>query len=593
MSSTSSRDQSNTSATESLARRYRHLFVLPSASRLLIYGGLAALAIALVSRGTAGLPSFILAYAVFVLASTAIASALRIADGRTIANVRRVSALLLGGEILWLVFGAIGVAYARFVGSSAPVTNALVFGAFICAGFEFLIIYGAFTKNSILSLALSALFPAVVLYLIRYDEIASRPDFIPFLSGAAAFAVIAAFPHFLRRGRTSRGYDSLTLFQAFMKTWTAGYADELETIIADHSEKATVATKVFRFRSASGDIFLVLPGVHPGPFHPVGSYDLPGVVARELKDMGPVLTMHKPGGHEHNLATRADTLEYAGEVKRLAKSITSKPGSALLKGPLSAQIGKAKAGAVSFSNDAILTVSFAPLGSDDLDTKVETDLARTAAEAGLDLSVVDAHNSIDHVLETPVTDDPGWMALFAELKAAPTRQFDVAYAHSSELGFKGGRDITENGIGMLMIRSGEVKSVLILADANNSVPSLRDEVTRALASAGYELLELCTSDSHNLAARGATVERGYEALGEATPTASIADLAVNLAKMAEPRLSRADLGVAHSKAEVRVFGSKALNEFAVMTQDSSAFARRYLRFASTAVGVLFLLSAVL
>ena len=546
-----------------------------------------------ISRGTAGIISFIPAFAAFVLSAVAIPNALKLADKKTIANVRRVSALLLAGELLWLILVAAGALYAWVAGSPSPAANALVAGAFICAGLEFLIVNGAFTRNVGLSLGLAAIHPAATFLVVGFNQLVGGLNLTTVALGAVAFAIIVGFPLSLRRTRTSLGYDSLTLFQAFMKTWTAGHADELEGIIADHSERATVTTKVMRFRSTPGDFFLVLPGVHPGPFHPVGSYDLPGVIARELKDMGPVMTLHKPGGHEHNLATRADAVEYAAGVKELARSIVPTAAKGVMRGPISATVGKAKASAITFSEDALLTISFAPLGSDDLDISVETELARIAAEVGLDVSVVDAHNSIDQGLEAPVTDDPGWKRLLAETKGAQRGRLSIAFAHSSELSFKGGQDITENGVGLLMLHSGGPKSVLVLADANNAVPTLRGEVSRALSSAGYGLVEFCTSDSHNLAARGLTVERGYEALGEATPVESIADLTVKLARLAEPRLSQAEYGSAQAKTEVRVFGSRALDEFAAVTQRSSRFSRRYFAFAVTAVAALLLLSLAL
>jgi putative membrane protein len=564
--------------------------VLPSALQLFIYGAFASLGLVLVSKGTSGVVSFVPVFAVFVLSATAISSALHVTDRKTIANVRRVSALLVAGEVLLLAIGAAGAVYAWAGGSPDSVTSALVYGAFVCAGLEFLVVYGAFTGNAMLSLGLAALHPVATLLTIRFNEIAASPEPIPAVLGAVSLAIIVGFPLSLRRTKTSRGHDSLRLFRAFMKTWTAGYADELEGIIADHSEETEVTTKVLRFRSETGDFFLVLPGVHPGPFHPVGSYDLPGVVSRELREMGPVMTLHKPGGHEHNLATRADTAKYATEVRELAQSIVPSASKALVRGPTSARVDKAKASATAFSEDMLLTISFAPLGSDDFDASVQTELARTAAESGFDLSVVDAHNSIDHDLEVLVTDHPGWKQLFAEARNAQPGRFRVAYAHSKEVGFKGGRDVTENGIGLFMIQSGGSKSVLILADANNAVPALREEVSGALDSAGYSLIEFCTSDSHNLAARGLTVQRGYEALGEATPVRSIADLAVDLARLAEPRLSEAEYGSAQSRTKVRVFGSRALNEFAEITQASSKFSWTYFRVATFAVAALLLLS---
>ncbi len=594
MSSTSSTEQSpeTRSATEALASRYRHLFVLPSGKSLVLCGGVASLLLALLSRGASGALAFISSFLLFVLSGAAISSALQVVDRGTIATFRRAEALLLGGDVLWLLVVAVGAFYSLAAGSVNPLTNALLFGAFAAAGFDFLVINGAFERNALLSLVLALLQPTSTLLAIRLPELQGHFDLVAVSSGVVALGLIVAFPLLLKTRHTSLGHDALGLFQAFMKTWTAGRPDELEGIIADHSEEVEVTTKVLRLRTKTGDVFLVLPGVHPGPFHPIGSYDLPGVVSRAFRGLGPVMTLHRPGGHERNLATRAETAKYALSVRDLARSISPDGEQAFIRGPMLARVGKANVSATIFGNDIITTISFAPLGSDDIDTRVETELSRPASEAGLNLSVVDAHNSINPILETPATEDPAWKELFRKAREEKAENFDVAYSHSSEIGFTGRGDLTENGMGLLMIQAGGTKSILLLADANNSVPTLREQVSVALSSAGYELVEFCTSDSHNLAARGLTVERGYEALGEATPPPMIAEATVKMAKVAETRLSPAEFGSATMKSSVKVFGAKALSEFAAITQSSSRFSRNYFRFALVAVAVL-LVSSVL
>jgi len=290
------------------------------------------------------------------------------------------------------------------------------------------------------------------------------------------------------------------------------------------------------------------------------------------------------------LATRKETTEYVQKVKELASSMASSQDRDVLRGPLHSRIGNASVSACAFAKDLIVTMSFAPLGSDDIDTKVEDDLSEPAAASGFDLSVVDAHNSIDPQLQSPVTGDPGWKALFDETKEAPPSSFDAAYCHSSEIGFAGRGDLTENGIGLLLIRVGSTKSVLVLADANNSVPRLRAEVEAGLSSAGFDMIEFCTSDSHNLAARGLTTERGYEALGEATPTEAIREATVSMAKLAETKLAPAEFSSSKAKGTVRVFGSKALDEFAAMTQASSSFSMKYIMLTVGATVALLMVS---
>jgi putative membrane protein len=594
LSSTSSAEQPHQklSATEILASRYRHLFILPSTGLLALYGAAASLLLVLLSKGTQDLFSFIPAFATFILSSLAVSSALLMADRKTIANFRRLQAVLLSGAILWVVCMACGAAYAWLANSTYALTNATLFGALAATGFEFLIINGAFSRSVPLSACLAALYPLSTLLIIRLPELSSHFDLVAASSGVLAAAVIGAFTVLLKRRKTSMGHDAMTLFRAFLKTWVASDPKELEGIISDHSVAGSATTKVLRFTAQAGDIFIVLPGVHPGPFHPVGSYDLPGMITRAFKGLGPVMTLHRPGGHERNLATSADTLNFAESLRDFSSKIGAKEDIAI-RGPIHAQVGKAQVSASALSGDLLMTISFAPYGSDDLSIEVEASLGAMAASSGLDASIVDAHNSIDHDQESPDLADPGWKRLLDQTSGAQAKRFRVAYSHSNDIGFAGRGDLTENGIGLLMLESGGTKSVLVLADANNSVPGVRAKVAKELDGSGYSLIEFCTSDSHNLAARGLTVERGYRALGEETPIDAIAKLVVEMAKVAEARLSSASYGSGVLESQVKVFGSGSLEEFAKLTQSSSKFSGGYFKFAGVSVVLLLVLALAL
>ena len=581
------------SATEILASRYRHLFVLPSTPALLLYSAVASFLLGFALKGTNGTVPFLLAFFVFILSAVVISSALLLADRRTLADFRRTSAVLLAGDVVWIVFIACGVAFARLAGSPNTLSNAFLFGAFTSAGLEFLVIDGVFTERAWLAVALAAIHPAATLVILRLSELSLRFNLLPMFFGVLAYAIIAAFTFLLKRRKTSKGHSALSLFRAFMKTWAGGEAVDLERIIADHSEEVRVTTKVVRFQTQAGDVFLVLPGVHPGPFHPVGSYDLPGVISKAFKGQGTVMTFHRPGGHERNLATREETNRYAAETSEFARTIPPSTAEASIKGPIYARIGKAKISATTFSSDTILTVSFAPLGSDDLNAEVEAELSGRASAAGFDATVIDAHNSLEDHQESVDLADPEWRQLFERTKLAEATPFRLGYAHSEEFGFGAREDLTENGIGLIMFETPSRKSILVLADANNAVPSLRAETAKALSSLGYELIEFCTSDSHNLAARGLTVSRGYRALGEATPVESLVKLVTDIAKLAETRLSQSSYGSGLLTNTVKIFGAKTLEEFAVITQSSSVLARRYFRFATVSVTILFILSLVL
>jgi len=144
----------------------------------------------------------------------------------------------------------------------------------------------------------------------------------------------------------------------------------------------------------------------------------------------------------------------------------------------------------------------------------------------------------------------------------------------------------------LLLDAGGKKWALVLADSNNAAPTVRGAVAAALEASGYDLLEFCTSDSHELAARGMTVNRGYLALGEATPQAEIARTIVELARVADSRLADCSYGSGTIVSSMNTLGTKSLDEFERVTESSVGFAKRYTVFASGLVLLLLALTLV-
>ena len=499
--------------------------------------------------------------------------------------------MLLVSQLLWLVITAVGLGFSAITGSGQSLASAILFGTFACYGLEFLIINGAFTDGVVVSASLAAIHPIATFTIISLPQDPSRLG-VAVGTGVATAVAIAAFTLVLRGRKTSRGHSAVKLFQAFMKAWAGEEATDLEAIISDHAELTEVSTKVMRFVREDMSLFIVLPGVHPGPFFPVGSYNLPSVFSSEFEHLGPVLTLHRPGGHEKNLASKDQTKRYVSQIGEFSRSLDA-GRLATIRGPLHTRIGKAAVSASAFGEDLLVTISFAPLGSDDFEPKVEDELSSSAAADGFDVTVVDAHNSIGDEAQRPNGGDPAWKSLFDSMRGVRAEPLRIAYAHSSELGFSGGQDITPNGIGLLMFEAADTKSIIVLADSNNAVPNLREETSKRLESTGYQLVELCTSDSHDLAAKGLTASRGYHALGEDTAVGKICDTIVDLAKIADTKLTACRYGSGKFTSSVKVFGSNALEEFASVARSSSRLASLYLRFAVAAVAVLLALALVL
>jgi putative membrane protein len=575
--------------------------VLPSGATLLVYTGVLSLLLAL-AAGAGALNLAVLAalaasLLVVIIASAAIPLTAMLVEKDTVATFRRATALVFAGDVVWLFCLVCGLAASWLMGNSGrSIADALVFGAFVSAGLEFIIVNGVFVKSTWISLLLAALHPLLTAASFVLSGAVGSFSLFVVVPGAICAAILVLFPVTLRFSKkTGRDFDSVSLFRAFMKTWVGGKAADLERIIAGHAEEAEVSTKIMRFqREGGGDIFLVLPGVHPGPFYPIGSYNLPGLMFERFADSGPVMTLHRPGGHERNLATTSDTQKYVSEIYQRARSVRPAATPAEIRGPVVSKVGEATVSSALIAKDALLTISFAPLGSEDIETEAESLLASLGLPFGLDVSVVDAHNSIDpqeRMVDTQ--NSAAWSDIFSRLKNARAEQLRVGYANSRELGLGGSRDITTAGIGLVLLESGGRKWALVLADSNNAVPPLREAAATALEAAGYELFEFCTTDSHDLAARGLTVRRGYHALGESTPVGDISNTVVRLAKMAESRLAACRYGSDTLAVKVSIFGAKSLEEFDSVTRSSVAFAKRYALFAVAATLVLLVSSLLL
>jgi putative membrane protein len=580
------------SPTEALAARYRHLFVLPSKTTLIVLNAVAAIILSVAVAGGAPPLTFVAASLLAaLLVPLAISLASKSIDSTTIATFRRSLAATFVGTLLWLICVAIGFVYAHASGSTSSLGNSFVFGAFLCGGFETIVINGAFVEQTAASVLLGSLQPAITAASILMTGGLAFRGYAA-IPGAVAFGLLTLFTVSLKRMKTSKGHSAVKLFQSFMKTWADNDASGLESIIASHAEKTEVSSKIMRFQGSEGDFFFVLPGVHPGPFYPVGSYNMPDLVSKAFEGVGQVLTLHRPGGHERNLATNAGAKDYARQLKEFAVALgPTKPVA--VRGPTTAKIGKATTTLSGLGDHMLLTVSFAPYGSDDLELDFERQLSAVASSEGSDISIVDAHNSIEDGRENADPSDSQWRKLIQDVKRAPQTEFRAGFARSQENELPPSSDITANGIGLVVLEVQKTKWVLALADANNSVPGLRSVVSTALESSGYKLLEFCTSDSHDLAARGLTVNRGYKALGEATPVDTIAKSTVGLTKIAESRLSECRFAAGTLTSEVSLFGAGALDEFAAIARNSSVFAKRYAEVGTLSLAVLLLLSIFL
>jgi putative membrane protein len=501
-----------------------------------------------------------------------VAKVIQTIDAKSVSSTRRIFGLLLVATIIWIIPAAIGSLASLSLGPRAAF-NEFVFGAFLAWAFELVVINGVFLKSTIESLVLAALHPLLVLAVVTYPH--PYTHIYPEVFGTIVLLLAVAFLLKLKSMKTKNGIVSLQLLNAFLKTWVVHEPSELENFFLTYAKKEPVRTGVFLFKTEHNNTALILPGIHPGPFSPVGSYNLSELIYRTVQDKltAPVV-LHGIGGHERNAPTNELASGYALEVKQFVNSanVTEK---GFLKGPLHSKVDIANITTLCFGKAVIAMISNAPYLSDDLDPATVTSATEAASELGLELSLVDAHNSVDGEQRAqPAITKEDWKNILNNTSSLKANELSFGFAHSTEIDFKHGLDVSEGGIGVAVFSTAESRSVLVTTDSNNAVSGLRQKIADAIQKMGFEFIELCTSDTHNFAARNLT-QRGYFALGEGTNTEDIVAAVEKLARIAEGRTAPCAINASGFESEVPLIGHESLDDFAALTKDTVSFAKSY------------------
>lgn len=520
-----------------------------------------------------------------VLSGLIVTWLIRSVDPKSIASVRRFFGLLFVSTLIWMIPMLISVPFSPIFHGAT--TREFVFGAFLAWGFELVVINGAFLRNTLESLLVAALHSVPIMLLVL--SVSLGEYVIPVVCGLVVLAIATSFPVIIDRVKTKNGVSSLGILRAFLKTWVEHEPAELEAYFSMYAKRDSVITDVIIAQAGQRRVVIVLPGIHPGPFSPVGSYNLSELIYGQLR--GPDTTqvvLHGTGGHERNVPTNRIASDYAAEISKFVRT-QKVTGKNLMRGPLHSKIGITNVTTLAFGDEILAIVSKSPYRSDDLDPATVMDAFEAGSELGVRAMVVDAHNSVDGEdgpQERITRDD--WKGILNDTLHLKEEEFQIGAANSEETGFRHGSDISDGGISVTIFATQEAKNVLVSADSNNAISGLRERVAAELTSQGMKLLDLCTSDTHKLAARNLT-NRGYYALGEQSDPNTIIACVKDLVGLADGRLTGCDLKIGRILSEVPLIGAESLDDFATLTKNAISMTKKY---AKVLLLVLVLLLAI-
>ena len=529
--------------------------------------------------------------------------------------------------LLWL-----GILMLSILLSYLSLTDRILFieGMAFSIGLRISIFTSVFGSPLNRSILVSLVMPIILLIVIvRYDALYYLISFqsVLFSIGIIALAIIWC----ILADRAGRPYVESTfrLLQAYLLAWTDKDARAMEAIMEHKAYTSKVGTKMLIFKcnycsnaeivkvfdnsvkayhpnGYDGNLLLVLPDIHPGPFYPVGGSNLPYAIRLKYANLrAHAVTLHSISDHSLNLPSRVQLMRFLDSLDD--KSIIE--SGYRCTEPITVDSKYTNVTAIAFGSVALLIIS-SKHGMEDIPMSVRQNVEEYARLKGFkDIILVDAHDSMGKSLNNEEIKDMIDACKYAleSLTSMEQYSFKVGFMHHSYTSYKddllesysnedlrsyihNNSDIGPSGIYVCIIYVNE--SILLIAwvDANNALNGVREYIANRLRETlingnkkmakRYHIV-LCTSDTHATSGKARNT-LGYFPLGSITSKERLASLLIELSNAASINAKECSYEVAYSSTEVKVMGHEQFLHYSKALDNS-------LRITKAFIGITLLL----
>ena len=456
------------------------------------------------------------------------------------------------GNILWLITVVAGILGAAILSKDFTLYY-VALGMFIFSSFRIGIMTTTLGISLKKSCALCFVQPLAMFLILIPVGMWSILYHVETLAFAFVFLAVAIFwSYFTNRSGLPGIKSTHKLLQAYLQSVSRNDPTDMESIILETSKQSQISTSQIRFYTDDNknDFRMILPDLHPGPFHPVGGSDIPHEIYKTMNSSAMVL--HSVSDHSLNLPSRQDVKNY---LDGLLESSVSTKGLTCTE-PITAQINKARAVGLRFDQTAVLFLSLSPHGMEDVPLSIKTEIEQIAKNRNFqNVLVVDTHNAMGGELSQEDTQDmitaaKSVLDILITKSSYPLR---YGYANSKSMNIQTG-DLAGGGIGILCLAIDQKKYFLCWADANNIENGIREKIVAHLQNNGYDLVEMFTSDTH-FTTMGVRNRNGYYQLGIVTKPERLANWCLSIAKQAEKNIVTGKFEILENQAKVRVMGT--------------------------------------
>jgi len=471
----------------------------------------------------------------------------------------------LFGNMLWVVTILMGL-LSSLVLSKETSLFFITFGMILFASFRI----GLYTTTLGASLkkawAIAFIQPLAIFFVLIPQELwismLSNPIAIgygfSFLIIATAWSIVTD-----RAGRPGMKSTHKTI-QAYLAS-QGNDVEDAEELMEEHATETKVGTSQIKFSSQDGtkEFRMVLPEVHPGPYHPVGGSNIPYLIYKNLSSSA--MVMHSISDHALNLPSRNEVNNY---LKNLEKSEVKEEGMKCTE-PVVVQINKARVTGMLLGNNPLLFLSLSPHGMEDIPSYMKTEIEQYGNNRNFTkIMTVDCHNAMGEEISKEDGEDmlKAAKSCLDSLILKNSFPIEFGYANTNDMDVWT-EDLAMGGLGITCLKINNKKYFLGWADANNMENGIREKIIENFSNKGYNLLEICTSDTHYAAVK-ARNRNGYYQLGLITSADKLSKWFMEIAENAQSNMTSAKYEILENETEVKVMGQSIYEDYSKALENS-------------------------
>ena len=471
----------------------------------------------------------------------------------------------LFGNMLWVVTILMGL-LSSLVLSKETSLFFITFGMILFASFRI----GLYTTTLGASLkkawAIAFIQPLAIFFVLIPQELwismLSNPIALgygfSFLIIATAWSIVTD-----RAGRPGMKSTHKTI-QAYLASQGNDVKDA-EELMEEHATETKVGTSQIKFSSQDGtkEFRMVLPEIHPGPYHPVGGSNIPYLIYKNLSSSA--MVMHSISDHALNLPSRNEVSNY---LKNLEKSEVKEEGMKCTE-PVVVQINKARVTGMLLGNNPLLFLSLSPHGMEDIPSYMKKEIEQYGKNRNFTkIMTVDCHNAMGEEISKEDGEDmlKAAKSCLDSLIVKNSFPIEFGYANTNDMDVWT-EDLAMGGLGITCLKINNKKYFLGWADANNMENGIREKIIENFSNKGYNLLEICTSDTHYAAVK-ARNRNGYYQLGLITSADKLSKWFMEIAENAQSDITSAKYEILENETEVKVMGQSIYEDYSKALENS-------------------------